>query len=141
MATVSATVSKAGKGGSRILKFEGFDCKTSGETTEAIDAGGYDYAIIYAVDNTKSGGAGTGRIDMRVVLPDGSAVAGFRSSRATGTGVINAEEAVGYTSNSTLLGSYVEFLPDQFTLVHDGGNSSSTTFTIDLYVELHRYGR
>ena len=105
------------------------------------DAAGFDYAIIYMVDNTKTAGAGTGRIDMRVVLPDGSAVAGFRSARASGTGAINAEEAVGFTTSSSLLGAYVENLPDQFTLVHDGGNSASTTFTIDLYVELHRFGR
>jgi len=145
MATVSATVELAGKGGARILKFEGFDCKTAGETTEVIDAGGFDYAIIYAVDNTKAAGTGTGRIDIRASLPDGSAVAAFRvgneDESATEDGQTDDFElAAMKTLNAGLLGSRVSRLPNQFTLVHNGGNSGSTTFTIDLYVELHRRG-
>ncbi len=150
MATVSETVELAGKGGARILKFEGFDCKTAGETTSVIDAGGYDYAIIYAVDNTKTAGAGTGRIDIRASLPDGSAVAAFRTNNEDRTHPSETDEdgqvrdfeiAVMKTINAGLLGTIVTFMPNQFTLVHDGGNSASTTFTIDLYVELHRHGR
>ena len=148
MATVTQTVevTPTPANPTKVLKFTGFDCKTAGETTDTIEAGEYDYAIIYAAVNTKTAGSGTGRIDIRAVLPDDSAVAAFRvgnedysDTAVTEDGQIDDFElAVMKTINAGLLGTIVHYLPDKFTLVHDGGNSGSTTFTIDLYVELHK---
>lgn len=149
MATVSQTVevTPTPENPTKVLKFTGYDCKTAGETTDTIEAKGYDYAIVYAVDNTKTAGAGTGRIDIRAVLPDDSAVAAYRVNNEDRTHPSETDEdgqirdfelAVMKTINAGLLGSRVSRLPDKFTLVHNGGNSGSTTFTIDLYVELHK---
>lgn len=143
MATVAQTVETAPTPGKqvKVLKFEAFNCKTAGETTDTIEAAGYDYAVVYAVQNTvTTPGAGSGHANLRAVLPDDSAVAGILGGEdeTANQGYLNREVAALLTAPNSVVGSRVGMLPDKFTIVHDGGNSGATAYTIDLYVELHR---
>jgi len=122
----------------KIYKFEGVDC-VAGETLPVIDASGFSWAAIYAIENTDTAGAGSGKVFMRAVSPDntdpatGAVFMGFDSDL---DGDLDTEMTVMATTATSLKGSVVEFLPQRFSLVHNGGNTG-TALTIDLYVELH----
>ena len=140
MATIAETIVNEGlKGQTRIIKFVAVDC-IGGDSTADFVCKGYDYAVIYAIENTDTAGAGTGRADFRAVEAVSSTAVAYRSAFATGTGAINAEEACLFTTATTLLGSRVDNLPDVARIVHDGSNTG-TALTVDVYVELHRISR
>jgi hypothetical protein len=134
MATFS-TVQGGGNGLPRIYKWAGVDC-IAGETLDTINAAGFSYALLYAKEVTDTAAAGSGLVHMRAVLPDDVSSAIFNGIDTDADGALDAELSVMHTTATVLRGSVLELLPEQFALVHNGGNTG-TAFTIDLYLELH----
>jgi hypothetical protein len=134
MATFS-TVQAGGTGSPKIYKWAGVDC-IAGETLDTVSAAGYSYAVLYGVEDTDTAGTGTGLVHMRAVLPDAAASAIFNGIDTDADGALDSELSVMQTTATVIRGSVLELLPEQFALVHNGGNTG-TALTIDLYLELH----
>lgn len=142
MATTTVVRDGVG-GGPRVYKFTAVD-GLAGETIDTIDTAGYDYAIIYGGNISATGSpAGSGRIDIQAVSPDASALAGAYQSVVDGTtgDLESYAGAVVQTFPSAVLGSIIEKLPVKLRLVDDGGITTATAFTYDVYLELHRNAR
>ena len=140
MATAATVVSDSPS--SKILKFVAVDTKSTSSETAVISKGEFNYAVIYAVANTVNSPSAAGEMNLRAVQADGTtgaAIRGFiRSDTGTNSGDITAEEDVLLMSAAgALVGRVVTHLPLQFKIVVDDA-TDGTSYTIDLYVELHK---
>lgn len=136
MATFTATKVAGGTGNSVIYKLEAWDLKSTASVSAPIDSTGYDYAIVYAIDNTKTSASGTGKTVVRAISPDGDECA-YYSYRSSGSPAGEEEVLLSVASTGVHLGATVLTLPSSFVLRQTAANGG-TTFTADIYVELHR---
>jgi len=139
MATVSETLVNDGLNGQpRVIKFVGFNMKAA-DVTAAFDTTGYHHMVVYGISNTITAPAGTGAITLHADVPDTADTVAVNASNAAATGAYGGSRVLVETSSTgAISGGGASLLPKQSVLVGDAGNSVSTTYTIDLYVELHR---
>ena len=147
MATISDSAPATAKTPScQVYKFAGFNCKTADEVTDAINAQGAKYAIVFAKEAGHSGnGSTTCEIIMQAQSLDGVWCSyrwyhGRNVTNAASAGDVISQTdvlaATGTTSNRVQIGRVVHAVPRVFRLNCEVANDA-TSLTLDIFVEVH----
>ena len=146
MATISDSAPATAKTPScQVYKFAAFNCLTTDEVTEAINAQGAKYAIVFAKENDHGGDGGTTcEIIMQAQTLDGDwcSYRGYHGSNVTNAAsagdIIAQTDVLTATGTGTRLqiGRVVHAVPRIFRLKCDVANNA-TTLKLDIFVEVH----